>query len=62
MWAMGGDGGPRGDGLGVALTHQGRVAHLAVAGELDLAAVPRFESLIAAAFEMADHCLSTWRS
>jgi anti-anti-sigma factor len=52
----------RGDGpcdgrLAVALTYRGDVARLALAGELDLACVPRFEALVASAFVMADRCL-----
>ena len=47
---------PCGGRLGVALTYQGDVACLALAGELDLACVPRFEALVASAFVMADRC------
>jgi anti-sigma B factor antagonist len=54
---MGGGAGPRDDRLGVALEHRGDTARVVLAGELDLASVPRFESLLAAAFEIADHCV-----
>jgi anti-sigma B factor antagonist len=43
--------------LGVALTYRGEVAWLTLAGELDLACVPRFEALVASAFVMADRCI-----
>jgi anti-anti-sigma factor len=43
--------------LGVALSYSGDVAFLTLAGELDLACVPRFEALVASAFVMADACV-----
>jgi anti-anti-sigma factor len=52
----GGDG-PCDGRLAVALKYRGGVARLALAGELDLACVPRFEALVASAFVMADRCL-----
>jgi anti-anti-sigma factor len=54
---MSGDNAPCDGRLGVALTFRGGVARLALAGELDLACVPRFEALVASAFVMADRCL-----
>jgi anti-sigma B factor antagonist len=54
---MGRDDGPCGDRLAVALTYEGDAAHLALAGELDLACVPRFEALLGSASVMADHCV-----
>jgi anti-sigma B factor antagonist len=54
---MSGDNAPCDGRLGVALTFRGGVARLALAGELDLACVPRFEALAASAFVMADRCL-----
>ena len=43
--------------LAVVLSYRGDVARVALAGELDLACVPRFDALVASAFVMADRCL-----
>jgi anti-sigma B factor antagonist len=42
--------------LGVALTYEGDVACVTLVGELDLAGVPRFDAIVAAAFVRADRC------
>jgi anti-sigma B factor antagonist len=54
---MSGGDGPCDGRLAVALSYRGGVARLALAGELDLACVPRFDALVASAFVMADRCL-----
>jgi anti-sigma B factor antagonist len=46
----------RDGGLELALTYDGNVACVTLAGELDLAQVRRFDALVAAAFVRADHC------
>lgn len=54
---MGREDGPGDDRFGVALTYLEGVAHVALVGELDLASVPRFEAVVAAAFVRADRCV-----
>jgi anti-sigma B factor antagonist len=53
---MSGGSGRRNGSLGVALTYEGEVACLTLAGELDLAHVRRFDAIVGAAFVRADHC------
>jgi anti-sigma B factor antagonist len=54
---MSGENAPGHGLLRVALTYRGDVAWLTLAGELDIAGVPRFEALVASAFVMADRCV-----